>query len=53
MTANDIYYRVIREVLNLMQIWTKLRVICSIFVYYIQCEEITVRAVSRLGIDYL
>lgn len=29
-----------------MQVWTKLRVICSIFVYYVQCEEITVRAVS-------
>lgn len=46
MTANDIYYRVIREVLNLMQIWIKLRVICSIFVYYVQCEEIAVRAAS-------
>lgn len=46
MTANDIYYRVIREVVNLMQIRTKLRVICSIPVYYVQCEEISVRAVS-------
>lgn len=46
MTANDIHYRVIRKVVNLMQIRTKLRVICSISVYYVQCEEISVRAVS-------